>query len=203
MDGGTIESLLPFLRFGLLGLAAIIFILAIIGYLAGNIDETRARLLRTFLFIGALFGGLAFLTEMFRPEPVNSEYELQVQVLPHDQQANQDLPAPIITVGGSLVERTLSNAVLIAKDTNLTVDISHAVGTFEQQAETLQLTSLQLAEAEVRLENQDAALASASRQFQVISGQIEELKASGRLTVPEIDMLGRSFDNFGRALIMR
>ena len=123
--------------------------------------------------------------------------------MPHDQQANQDLPAPIITVGGSLVERTLSNAVLIAKDTNLTVDISHAVGTFEQQAETLQLTSLQLAEAEVRLENQDAALASASRQFQVISGQIEELKASGRLTVPEIDMLGRSFDNFGRALIMR
>lgn len=73
MDGGTIESLLPFLRFGLLGLAAIIFILAIIGYLAGNIDETRARLLRTFLFIGALFGGLAFLTEMFRPEPVNSD----------------------------------------------------------------------------------------------------------------------------------
>jgi len=161
IDTGAITALEAFLKYGPIGLAGLMLILVIIALSFGTLNAIKARLLRTFLYVGALCFMAALAAEFFTPA---GQFDLRVTVAPQDLGSQSAFPPPLIRINGQRVDRNEAVPFKIAANTSILIDVTDALGRFEV--------------AEKKVEAQQVALTEAQVQAKEIATQLEAITTS-------------------------
>lgn len=128
MGESEISALRLFLEYGPIGLAGLVFILAIIALLVGNPSNNKSSILKWFLAVGAVCFLAATFTEFFSTD---SEHELNVNVVPDNLDSIPHSAAPKMRFGST--EFVEGEAQMVRENVVITFDISGSVTNAENE----------------------------------------------------------------------
>ena len=132
-DPALIDAFSRFLNYGPIGLAGLMLVLAIVGLSVRNLTETRERLLRTFLYVGAFcfIAALGF-------QAIRGRYELSLMVYPNDLDGSV-LPPPATSINGTKIDK--GTKYTISSDITAVVDVTRAFDLAKAASQELQQKS--------------------------------------------------------------
>ncbi len=117
-DPATIDAFSRFLNYGPIGLAGLMLVLVIVGLSIRNLTAGRERLLRQFMYVGAIcfLAALSF-------QAIRGRYGMSVMVYPNDLDGSV-LPPPVTYINGKKIDKGI--AYSISSDVNEIVDVTRA-----------------------------------------------------------------------------
>lgn len=181
MQAENIGALEGFLTYGPIGFAAIMLVLVIVAMATGHLDETRSRLLRFFMIVGAVCFLAALAAEFFAKQ---SAHRMTVVVAPNDLGPASQFPPPIFRLNGELLD---SPAFTVDRSGSLIVDVTESVGAYQTVSAQVEegtqalLVAEQVngalrqdvASLEAEVAERETALAAAERLSSELSREIE------------------------------
>lgn len=112
------------LKFGPLGLSALLLVLGAIVFLSRNVSEMQAVLMRQFMWVGGFlavfFGVIAFLPTTM----AKSVHDVHLSVQPIDLAAYRDIPRPVLTVNSKQYAPPLD--IKVGQEVTAILDVSEA-----------------------------------------------------------------------------
>lgn len=171
MGADTIGAFEQFLQWGPLGLAGLMLILVIFTLVTTTLSRTKAMLLGLFMVVGAG----CFVTALLYDN--NGQHRLFVAVQPNDLEGF-DFPPPRILKNGTVITR--DEEVLIDETTSLTIDVSRALGAFQESDEAAEAAAARAAEA---LAQEQEALASLQAVEERVAASQQELERTNTMLV--------------------
>lgn len=155
-----ITDLSSFLKYGPIGLAALMLVLVIIALGQPDLGSVRERLLKHFMYIGTFCFAIALAATFFaRP----GSYALHFRVIPLDAGSKRIFPLPIITVNNNTISAT--KPFMVNSEVTAIVDVTDALS-YVQQVRSQNTEQRQVLNAIVG--NSDSLLADLQRVPQMI-----------------------------------
>lgn len=151
MDTSFVTSLGDFLRWGPLGLAGIMLVLVIFALTLGKVTAARERILRTFMYIGAVCFLAALAAQFFER---SGEFRVTLSVIPSDLDGSPFDPPRVVF---NSQDQDGGRELKVVRDSTLSIDLSRAFDLFEDQrviAENAQAEAEQFENELVRAEEQ-------------------------------------------------
>lgn len=118
----NLNSFSSFLAYGPIGLAGLMLVLTIIALSLRTMTESRERLLRQFMYVGAGCFFVAIAANFFG---VAGKYPLHFQVYPLDLGEKRILPAPIIKANNTVIDG--NRTYMVRSEVTASVDVSDAM----------------------------------------------------------------------------
>ncbi|MEM8537308.1 MAG: hypothetical protein AAGF56_05535 [Pseudomonadota bacterium] len=224
MPNETITALEQFMKYGPIGLAALMLILVVIAMLTRELTKLKAGLLAFFMVVGA---GCFATALYFEYAQDNGGASIVLSVVPNDMNES-GFPPPTIKVNGQLVER--EGAMTINGTTILQVDVNSAIVALQQadqkaeeavaavsevredletvsaNAQQLELQvsvkETELAAATATIRQQEAALNEAQESGVALASRIQGLQAQiGRIDAEAIAPVNRDLNIIQREVL--
>jgi hypothetical protein len=111
------------LKYGPLGLAALLLVLVVFTLVMSNIDPVRERLLRLFLYVGAFCFVVAAILA-FLPGYVGAGHMLYLRIEPIEMAKNK-LPPPTVIINGKKLDQPFS--YLISSTVTAIIDVGDSI----------------------------------------------------------------------------
>ncbi len=155
-----VDALSRFLQFGPIGLAGLMLVLVVMALSFRNLNAATERLLKTFLYVGAV----CFIAALFA-QTLRGRYELSLEVLPNDLDGSV-LPPPKTKINGKVIDDRFT--YIISSDVRASIDVTRAFNMAKAATEELKQTSSVV-------QAQSTSLTSISSKASDLSQKLEEL----------------------------
>jgi hypothetical protein len=127
------ESLL---KFGPIGLSALLLVLGAIVFVARNFSDTQARLVRQFMWLGGVLS-IVFAVLAFLPTTMaKSVHDVHLSVQPLDLDAYKDFPKPTLSVNNQRYDPPLD--IKVGQEVTAILDVSAALALMQSTKSRLE-----------------------------------------------------------------
>ena len=121
LNSETISTLSGLLKYGPIGLAALMLILVIIALAMKELDERKSHILERFMYVGFACFALSVSANYFAR---GSEYPIHFSVIPHDAGSKSTLPRPIIKINNTKLD---DPTYVVSSEITAVVDVTDSV----------------------------------------------------------------------------
>lgn len=121
MDTETITALSGFLKYGPIGLAALMLVLVVIALWMKDLDERKSHILERFMYVGLACFTLSIAANFFAR---GGEYPIHFSVIPHDAGSSSTLPRPIIKINNTKLN---DPTYVVSSEITAVVDVTDSV----------------------------------------------------------------------------